>query len=135
MQGKRSEWVLMKRHPSEKLFGVQLAANRVSDACAAAQLIEECTSADFVDLNCGCPIDVITSMGMGSALLERVTRMKDLCFGFSNTLQRIPFTIKVRTGKKTANPTIHKILPDLMNWGPSAITLHGRSWDQRYTKG
>ncbi len=134
IKGKRSEWVLMKRHPSEKIFGVQLAANRVSDACKAAQLIEECSSADFVDLNCGCPIDVITNMGMGSALLERVTRMRDLCYGFSNTLKRIPFTIKVRTGKKTGNPTIHKILPELMSWGPSAITLHGRSWEQRYTK-
>lgn len=57
-------------------------------------MIEDFTKADFVDLNCGCPIDVITGMGMGSALLERVTRMRDLCYGFSNTLERIPFTIK-----------------------------------------
>jgi tRNA-dihydrouridine synthase 3 len=134
IKGKRSEWVLMKRHPSEKIFGVQLAANRVSDACMAAQLVEEQTSVDFVDLNCGCPIDVITKLGMGSALLERVTRLRDLCFGLSKTLQHTPFTIKVRTGKKTANPTVHKILPELKSWGCAGITMHGRSWDQRYTK-
>jgi tRNA-dihydrouridine synthase 3 len=76
------------------MFGVQLAANRVTDACMAAQLIEEVANVDFVDLNCGCPIDIITNMGMGSALLERVTRMRDLCYGFSNTLKDTPFTIK-----------------------------------------
>ena len=93
--GKRSEWVLMKRHPSEKYFGVQIAASKVAEACYTAQLAEDIIKPDFVDLNCGCPIDLVCNRGMGSALLERLTRLKDICIGMSNTLQSTPFSIKV----------------------------------------
>jgi tRNA-dihydrouridine synthase 3 len=134
LKGKRSEWVLMKRHPCEKFFGVQIAVSRVADACSVAQIVEEQVAPDFIDVNCGCPIDLITHMGMGSALLERITRLRDICYGLSNTLRTTPFTIKVRTGKNTGNPTMHRVLPDLKNWGCSGLTMHGRSWNQRYTK-
>ena len=33
-------------------------------------------SFDFLDINCGCPIDLVYNKGMGSALLERVNRLE-----------------------------------------------------------
>jgi tRNA-dihydrouridine synthase 3 len=35
-----------------------------------AQLLEEHVSMDFVDLNCGCPIDLICNRGAGGALMR-----------------------------------------------------------------
>ena len=126
----------MKRHPCEKIFGVQIAVNKVPEACSVTQVIADQVKPDFIDINCGCPIDVMTSLGMGSALLERATRLRDLNHGLSRVLEDtgIPFTIKVRTGKKTAHPTIHRVAPELGSWGCAGVTIHGRSWDQRYTK-
>lgn len=98
LSGQKSEWVLMKRHPSEKIFGVQFAGNNVEEITRAAQLAEDYVMPDFIDLNCGCPIDQITSKGMGSALLDKIGRLKDLCISMSRTLDHLPFTIKVRTG-------------------------------------
>lgn len=120
-QGQPSEWALLKRHPSEDCFGVQLCGGypdamarcaqvrrpavgawaaafckATADTCcdaytlhgshrwrhsvltanclaglpslsSLAQLIEETCSVDFVDLNFGCPIDVVCRCALGSA--------------------------------------------------------------------
>lgn len=56
--GSKEEWSLVRRHPSEKIFGVQLAGSKVPQVVSAAEaLAKECgDSIDFVDLNCGCPV-------------------------------------------------------------------------------
>ena len=64
LSGQKSEWVLMKRHPSEKIFGVQFAGNNVDEISRICQVTEEIVKPDFIDLNCGCPIDLVTSKGM-----------------------------------------------------------------------
>ena len=60
LKGQVSEWALLRRHPSEKCFGVQLAGGFINDLSYAAELIRRETDVDFVDLNCGCPVDAIT---------------------------------------------------------------------------
>jgi len=90
-------------------------------------------SVDFVDINVGCPIDLIYRKGAGSALLERPRKLYDMCRGMSSILS-LPLTIKVRIGKDEKAPTVHKIFPKFEEWGISAVTIHGRSRNQRYTK-
>ena len=41
LQGSPSEWALLKRHPCEDLFGVQIAGNQAQPMGRVAQLIEE----------------------------------------------------------------------------------------------
>lgn len=59
LQGHAAEWALLKRHPEEDLFGVQVCGGFGDSMAACAQLIEENCQVDFVDVNFGCPIDVI----------------------------------------------------------------------------
>jgi hypothetical protein len=66
----KEEWSLVRRHPSERTFGVQLAGSKPATLVPAAEMIgRECgtTGLDFVDLNCGCPIDLVFKAGSGSA--------------------------------------------------------------------
>ena len=61
LQGQGSEWALLKRHPCEDMFGVQVCGGYADALTRTAQLIEENCDVNFVDVNMGCPIDLICS--------------------------------------------------------------------------
>jgi tRNA-dihydrouridine synthase 3 len=67
--GSKEEWSLVRRHPSESIFGVQIAGNKPATMVPTAEVIaKECAgNVDFVDINCGCPIDLVFRTGSGSA--------------------------------------------------------------------
>jgi tRNA-dihydrouridine synthase len=69
LTGSKEEWSLVRRHPSESIFGVQLAGSKPATMVPAAEVIaKECAgNVDFVDINCGCPIDLVFRTGSGSA--------------------------------------------------------------------
>lgn len=69
LQGSKEEWSLVRRHPSESTFGVQLAGSKPGTLAAAAEIMakEFTGNVDFVDVNCGCPIDLVFRSGSGSA--------------------------------------------------------------------
>ena len=59
VQGQASEWARIRRHTSEDCFGIQVAGAQPEHMTKIAKLLENETSSDFVDLNCGCPLDTI----------------------------------------------------------------------------
>jgi tRNA-dihydrouridine synthase 3 len=68
--GQSEEWALVRRHQSEKMFGVQLAGGFANRMVPAADLIAQQlgpSGVDFVDVNMGCPIDLLFKQGAGSA--------------------------------------------------------------------
>ncbi|CAE6492764.1 unnamed protein product [Rhizoctonia solani] len=143
LQGANSEWSLVRRHPSEKIFGVQIAGSKIPQLVRAAELLanefgpksgRERAQIDFVDVNCGCPIDMVFKSGAGSALLDNHNKLGRILIGMSRTLGEVPLTIKVRTGIKDGRNTSHKLMPRLARWGVNAFTIHGRTRQQRYTK-
>lgn len=168
IQGAKAEWALLKAHPSEARsprvhegsvvpdgydnhkdmrFGAQIAASKPWQALKATEIITSlCPSLRVVDLNCGCPIDLVYRTGAGSALLDNASRLEKILRGMNLVSGEVPITFKCRTGTKDAKPTAMKICERLIlggrdadgqRSGPSgvaAITLHGRSRQQRYTK-
>ncbi|KAI1792355.1 zinc finger dihydrouridine synthase [Ganoderma leucocontextum] len=137
LQGSKEEWSLVRRHPSEGIFGMQIAGSKPQLLVPAAEIIgRECAgNLDFVDLNCGCPIDLVYKTGSGSALLDAAGRLGKIVVGMNKALGEVPVTVKLRTGVKDGRNNAHKLMPRLApEWGASAITLHGRTRQQRYTK-
>ncbi|KAG8823595.1 tRNA-dihydrouridine synthase 3 [Serendipita sp. 401] len=135
LQGSKEEWSLVKRHPSEKIFGVQIAANKPEQASSCADAINSgCDSIDFVDLNAGCPIDLIYQAGSGSALMNSPGKLGKCLMGINYAMGSVPVTLKMRTGVKDGSPTAHKLMPKLHDWGIGSIALHGRTRQQRYTR-
>eukprot|EP00760_Papus_ankaliazontas_P038162 PhM_4_TR8895/c0_g1_i1/m.88146/K05544/DUS3; tRNA-dihydrouridine synthase 3 len=139
----RSEWSLLRKHDSEGgggakgLFGVQIATGNSVEAAGIAEVLSKTDfDFDFVDLNCGCPIDLVYNQGCGSALLHHPRRIRDIVSGFTSYLpaSRCATTIKVRIGEDERKPTLHKWIPEIESWGVQGITIHGRSRRQRYTK-
>ncbi|XP_036321617.1 tRNA-dihydrouridine(47) synthase [NAD(P)(+)]-like isoform X2 [Rhagoletis pomonella] len=134
VKGLTQEWALTKRHSSEDVFGVQLCGNNPNIIAQAAQLLQETTSIDYIDLNIGCPIELIYQHGGGSALMRRTNILETIVRSCSSLSPQIPFTVKMRTGVYADKSVAHELVPLVEEWGASAVTLHGRSREQRYTK-
>ncbi|GAA5853940.1 hypothetical protein JCM8547_008164 [Rhodosporidiobolus lusitaniae] len=133
LSGNANEWSLVRRHPSEKTFGVQICGSKPQVLVPAAEAIAKNTEIDFLDINCGCPIDLVFNKGAGSALLAHANKLGKSLVGMSKVLGEVPLTIKIRTGVTNSSPTAHKLMPRLQKeWGVSAVTMHGRSRQQRY---
>ncbi|KAN0060111.1 tRNA-dihydrouridine synthase 3 [Thecaphora frezii] len=134
LHGNASEWSLVRRWEGERIFGTQLCGGKPNLLIPVAEALkkEVGDGLDFVDLNCGCPIDLVYNKGAGSALLDRATMLSKIVRGMNAVLGETPLTIKLRTGT-TSKQTTHKLFARLQTeWGVSAATLHGRSRKQRY---
>ena len=168
IQGQRSEWALMRaheseatppkyqpgktvvedyRHASDLKFGAQIAANKPWQALKTAEILTQlCPHLRVIDLNCGCPIDLVYRTGAGSALLDSPGKLEKIVRGMNVVSGEIPVTVKIRMGTKDNKPTAIKLVDRLVYGGEealkqgdgpcgaAAITLHGRSRQQRYTK-
>lgn len=137
MKYQSSEWALLRRHPCEKVFGVQLATGCIEDAGYVSELIRRELKVDFVDLNVGCPIDAIGRAGAGAGLLMKVGRLKRVASCMLDCLENITLMIKVRTGDH--ENTTHRLIPQLQKLRGkkgnrvNAVTIHGRTKIARYT--
>ncbi|KAL1717837.1 hypothetical protein EV715DRAFT_253260 [Schizophyllum commune] len=136
LSGSKEEWSLVRRHPSERMFGVQMAGNKPNTMVRAAELLknEIGPNVDFVDINCGCPIDLVYKTGSGSALLDSPGKLGRIIVGMNKALGDTPVTVKLRTGVKDGKNNAHRLMPRVAEWGAGMMTLHGRTRQQRYTK-
>ncbi|XP_010192577.1 PREDICTED: tRNA-dihydrouridine(47) synthase [NAD(P)(+)]-like, partial [Mesitornis unicolor] len=134
LQGQSSEWALLKRHHTEDVFGVQLEGAFPDTMTKCAELLNQTIEVDFVDINVGCPIDLVYKKGGGCALMTRSNKFEQIIRGMNSVLD-VPLTVKIRTGVQEKINLAHKIIPKIREWGASMVTLHGRSREQRYTRG
>ena len=54
--------------------------------------------------------------------------------GMSHAMHSTPLTVKLRMGKRRGRLSAHNFLPRLREWGACAVTLHGRTKEQRYSQ-
>lgn len=84
----------MRRHSSEDIFGVQICGPYPDTVARTVELIDRECTVDFIDINMGCPIDIVVNKGAGSALLMKPLRMKGIIRAASCTVSK-PLTVKV----------------------------------------
>lgn len=135
LQGQTSEWALLRRHPSEDLFGVQVCGGFADSLARSCELIERECEVDFFDINCGCPIDLVCNKGAGASLLKSTKRLESIIRCTSEVV-KAPLMVKLRTGyaDKAEERVAHKLIPLTKDWGASMVTLHGRTRCQRYSR-
>jgi len=103
LQGQQSEWALLRRHPEEDFFGVQVCGGYPDTLTRCMEVLERECDFDFVDINMGCPIDLVCNKGAGSSLLLKPKKIEQIVIGSSAMLSR-PLTIKVRSACRDGNP-------------------------------
>lgn len=122
LKGAHEEWALVKRHESEDIFGIQLCGNNPGVLTRCAQLLNEEIDIDFIDLNLGCPIDLIYRQGGGSGMLNRLNVLETVIKSVSQVVE-IPLSVKTRTGVYIDKPIAHNLMPKFRDWGVSMITV------------
>ena len=128
-------------------FGVQIACNKPWIAFKATEALAKYTpTIRAIDFNCGCPIDMVFNSGGGSAFLDTHPKLEKILRGMNALSGDIPIQTKLRMGVKDKHPTADKLVERLVMGGHSAqqdglgpcgvaaVTLHGRSRQQRYTR-
>ncbi|KAH8129853.1 tRNA-dihydrouridine synthase 3 [Trichoderma asperellum] len=133
-------------HSRDLKFGAQISGSAHWVVTKAADVLNRfCPHLRLIDLNCGCPIDKVFKSGAGSALLEASGKMERMIRGMNAVSGEIPITAKIRTGVRKDRPTATQVISKLAFGarehrerlgapGCAALTLHGRSREQRYTK-
>jgi len=130
MQRRRGELALLRRAPGEPCFGVQLAGNRPDEMARAAALAAS-RSADFVDVNLGCPIDAFTRKGLGAALGLQPNRVRRIVEAMRAAVH-VPVTVKIRLGWKEDKRNHLDVARAAVDGGAAAIFVHGRTREARY---
>ncbi|KAK3310202.1 uncharacterized protein B0T15DRAFT_517728 [Chaetomium strumarium] len=167
LQGQKADWTLMRAHETEVTpprfepsgpvvqgydnsqdlkFGAQIAANVPWIAIKATEALSRfLPHLRLVDLNCGCPVDMVYKSGAGSALLDAPSKLERMIRGMNAVSGEVPVTAKIRMGVKDDRFTAHKLVERLALGsedmrsvvgapGCAAVTLHGRTRQQRYTR-
>jgi tRNA-dihydrouridine synthase 3 len=129
-QKRKSEFALVRRFDEEPCFGVQLAGTNAEELGWAAALVES-RGAEFVDLNCGCPIDHFTHKGLGASLGRQPGRQRRLIEAM-NRFVRVPVTAKIRLGWNEESRNALDQARALVDGGAAALTVHGRTRNARY---
>ncbi len=128
----RSEMALLRHHPSETCFGVQIAAGNPRDAVKAGKIAAD-AGALFVDLNCGCPIHDVVRRGMGATLLQRPNALGRIVEAMVQELD-VPVTVKIRSGWKEGEVNASEIARIVEEAGAAMLVVHPRTREQRYTR-
>jgi tRNA-dihydrouridine synthase 3 len=129
-QKRQSEFALVRHFEGEPCFGVQLAGTNAEELAWAAALVEA-RGAQFVDLNCGCPIDHFTHKGIGAALGRQPSRQRRLIEAMKKAVT-VPVTAKIRLGWNEENRNALDQARAVVDGGADAVAVHGRTRNARY---
>ncbi len=127
----RPEFALLRRHPSERCFGAQLAGRDADEMAWAAALAVE-RGADLVDVNLGCPIHEITRRGLGSALLNKPRKVGEIVRAMKAAVGDVPVTVKIRLAWDARRLVHTEVARAAEDGGADGIFVHGRTRTARY---
>jgi len=124
---------LMKTIPEDRPLGAQLVGCDPDIMAAAAEKIEE-KGFDLLDLNLGCPVRKVTSLGSGAAMLKDPKKTEEVFKKVVKAIKNIPVTVKMRKGfEDDSGKEAVEIAKIAEGSGLSMVTVHGRTQAQGYS--
>ena len=133
-QGRKTRRLLRIADDEHPVGGQLMGSEPVQFAAAAQQLVA--AGFDVVDINFGCPVKKVLGrcrggfhLGQPDVALEIVQRVREA------VPPHVPVTVKMRRGiddTAASRDRFYQILDGAFAAGISAITVHGRTVQQRY---
>ncbi len=132
VRGSRAELPLLRRHPTETAFGIQLCGKHPEEVAEAARIAAD-TGCHFLDLNFGCPIDLVVRQGGGAALLKRPAKLRQIVEAVRRAVA-LPLSVKIRAGYQEGKINAVDTARAAADGGADALVVHGRTREQRYRR-
>jgi tRNA-dihydrouridine synthase B len=136
VRGSEKTEELMVRAPNEKAYAVQLFGGEGKKMAEAARIVLKKTTAEVIDINCGCPVPKIIKTGAGSALTREPDKLyavvKATVDAASSFERTAPVTVKIRSGWDAEHITWKEAVQAALEAGAAAITIHPRTRAQGY---
>ena len=135
-RGNQKTHELMRRAPNEVAYAVQIFGGEEEVMAAAAKIVMEQTTADCIDINCGCPVPKVVKTGAGSALTRDAERLfsvvKAVVSAVAECGKTVPVTVKIRSGWDSDHLSWKEAAHAALQAGAAAITVHPRTRAQGY---
>ncbi len=130
LERNRTALQLVASSPPDRPLAIQLFGSVASEMRDAARMCED-LGAQSVDINMGCPVKKVVSIGGGSAMMNELEKTAALVRGMIEAV-RIPVTAKMRLGWDDENLTAPDLAAALESAGVAAIFVHGRTRAQGF---
>ena len=129
-KGTRAMGELLRKSEKEGVLGLQLFGREPEEMREAANQLSD-AGFRFIDINMGCPAHKIVSNGEGSALMKTPEKAERI---IAETVKgsKLPVTVKIRAGWDAGHINAVEIARRAEQAGACAITVHGRTREQRY---
>jgi tRNA-dihydrouridine synthase B len=131
LQGNQATLDLVELAKDEHPVGIQLFGSEpgvLAEAAVEAEKLEP----DLIDINFGCPVKKVVKKNGGSALLCNVPLMEQIVRAVV-AATRLPVTAKIRIGWSHDSLNHLEVTRMLEEAGVCAVTVHGRTRDQKFT--
>lgn len=110
---------------------VQIAGTE-PQVMADAAIYQVQHGAHIIDINMGCPAKKVCKVDAGSALLKNEDKVEKILRAVVEAVA-VPVTLKTRLGWDSDNKNILRIAQIAQDAGIQALSIHGRTRDQKYS--
>ncbi len=123
---------MTKVNKIEHPISMQIFGSDVESMVNAAKYIDECSDADIIDINMGCPVNKVAKKALaGASLLQYPDKVYEIVKNVVEAVKK-PVTVKIRAGWDSEHINCVEIAKLCEKAGASAITVHGRTRAQMY---
>ncbi len=133
--GRKQKRILRPLEAADHPVGGQLLGSTPHEFATAAKLMLE-GGYDLIDLNFGCPVKKVLGRRRGGFLLSQPRAALDIVTAVVDAVSdAVPVTVKLRKGiddSRESRRDFFTILEGVFASGVSAVTVHGRTVQQRY---
>lgn len=117
----------------ERPISQQIVGSDIESLAFASCYIEEHMAPDIIDINMGCPVTKVTNRSnAGCALMKSPEKVRNILETIVPMVDT-PITVKIRSGWDKDSINAVEIAEIAEESGASAITVHPRTKDQRYS--
>jgi len=132
LKGHKGTDGLLHREDGDRPFGIQLYGSDPDAFRRAAELILWKGAAEFIDVNCGCPVRKVMRRGEGAALMKAPGLIGRIVAEVKKTAPPV-LSVKIRLGQSRDERNFLEVCRLAEENGADMIIVHGRELDRLFS--